>query len=151
MTVTLVNYPSITTTKTFYVIIICQIGTMFFDQASPLAATLIVGIDSQPMTMSYSVTKTPLCLVSPTFTLDGGPTFVTNMPSGNGGSLAVNLVTVAEANLPTGSQLYSMTLTSTQDISTILTINLTIKCGITALTIAQQADDASIVVNTGSA
>lgn len=103
------------------------------------------------MTITYTVTKTPLCIPAPIFTLTSGPSFVTNTPSGNGGSLSVNGVTVTDANVPTGSKLYTMTLTSTQDIATSITINLTIKCGITALTIAQQASDASIVVNTGSA
>jgi hypothetical protein len=103
MTVTLVNYPTITTTKTFNVIITCQVSTLAFDQTSPMAQTLIVGVTSQPMTITYTVTKAPLCLLAPTFTLVSGPAFVTNTPSGNGGSLSVNGVTVTHANVPTGS------------------------------------------------
>jgi hypothetical protein len=37
MTVTLVNYSTITTTKNFNVNIVCQVNTMVFDQASPIS------------------------------------------------------------------------------------------------------------------
>jgi len=149
MSVSLNGFPTISVTKNFNVIIICQVSTMSFNQVSPIAATLIVGIDTQPMTVaSYSVTKAPLCLPAVTFTVTGSPAFVTNNPSGNGGTFSVNGATAANTNRPTGSQLYSMTLTGAQGTaSASITFNLTLKCGVTAIGVIQQPANASFVTN----
>ena len=149
LTVSLTQYPTISITKNFNVIIICQVSTMTFNQVSPITATYIVGIDTNPLTfLSYSVTKTPLCLQAPTFTLVSAPAFVTSTPSGNGGNLAINGATAGSTNRPSGSQLHTFTLTGAQGVaSASLTVNLTLKCGVTAITVTQQPADASFVLN----
>jgi len=152
MTVTLTSFTAITVTKNFNVIITCQVSSMSFNQATPISATLIVGIDTQPMTVAtYSVTKSPSCLPAPTFTVSDNPAFATNNPSGNGGTISVNGATAANTNRPTGSQLYTMTLTGVQGTaSASIPINLTLKCGVTAIGVTQQPANASFVTNQGS-
>ena len=61
MEVKLADYPSIKLTKTFDVTVSCTVSTLTFS-ASPIASkTIEVGVDSQPFTMNYAVTKAPNC------------------------------------------------------------------------------------------
>jgi hypothetical protein len=147
LTVTLTLYPTITVTKNFTVTIICVVNTMSFVQTSPITSIFKLGIDTDPMNIAYSVTKNPSCVSSPAFTISPSLSFITNSPSGNGGNIVVSGVTPSDTNRPTGSKLYTLTLTATQNVSASITVNLTLKCGITALTVSQSPLNASYILN----
>ena len=73
----------------------------------------MVGIDSQPLTIAYSVTKTPLCMQSPTFTLPPCPTFILNTSAGDAGSIVVNGATLANVGLHVLSLIANVDLSTT--------------------------------------
>lgn len=62
MLVKLTDYPAIAgITKTFTVTVTCTVSTLTFT-TSPLASkTIEVGVDAQPYSMNYAVTKSPNC------------------------------------------------------------------------------------------
>jgi hypothetical protein len=108
MEVKLTNYPSITLTKTFDVTITCTVSTLTF-LTSPLASkTIEVGVDTQPFTMNYAVTKTPNCAQNPTWSLSPSLSFVTKAENLDNLS---GVVTINNATLANLSSLL-MTLTA---------------------------------------
>ena len=62
MEVKLSDFPSIAgITKTFTVTVTCTVSTLTFSTSPMASKTIEVGIDSQPFTMNYAVTKSPNC------------------------------------------------------------------------------------------
>ena len=62
MEVKLSDFPSIAgITKTFTLTVTCTVSTLTFSTSPMASKTIEVGIDSQPFTMNYAVTKSPNC------------------------------------------------------------------------------------------
>ena len=62
MEVNLSDFPSIPgITKTFTVTVTCTVSTLTFSTSPMASKTIEIGIDSQPFTMNYAVTKSPNC------------------------------------------------------------------------------------------
>lgn len=59
--VTLVDYPSITKTKSFTITIKCVVTSLTFVTTPPASTTLTVGIDSQPLSIPFTTTQYPAC------------------------------------------------------------------------------------------
>lgn len=98
--VELTDYPTVASiTKNFQVTITCQVLSLTFDAATPNNVLFRVGVDTQPFSIAYSVTKTPACLAGPAFTLTpGGLSFLSNSPGAFGGSLIISGATPADAD-----------------------------------------------------
>ena len=102
------DFPSIKLTKTFDVKVTCTVSTLTFS-TSPLASkTIEVGVDLQPFTMNYAVTKTPNCAQNPTWSLSPSLSFVTKAENANNISGVVTINNATLANLSSNS----MTLTA---------------------------------------
>jgi len=77
MLVKLTDFPSIAgITKTFTVTVTCTVSTLSFTNHPTASKTIEVGIDSQPFTMNYAVTKSPNCAQNPTWSLNPSLSFV---------------------------------------------------------------------------
>jgi hypothetical protein len=63
--------------KEFTVTITCTVSTLTFSQSPPASKTIEVGIDSQPFTMNYAVTKSPNCPQNLTWTFNPTLAFIT--------------------------------------------------------------------------
>jgi hypothetical protein len=71
MLVKLTDWPAIAgITKTFTVTVSCTVSTVSFSTSPIATKTIEVGIDSQPFTTNYAVTKSPNCAQNPTFTFN---------------------------------------------------------------------------------
>jgi hypothetical protein len=83
MEVKLTDFPSIAgITKTFIVKVTCTVSTLTFSP-SPASKTIEVGVDLQPFTMNYAVTKTPNCAQNPTWSLSPPLSFATKAENAN--------------------------------------------------------------------
>ena len=103
MEVKLTDFPSIKLTKTFSVTVTCTVSTLTFltSSMSPLASkTIEVGVDSQPFTMNYAVTKTPNCAQNLTWSLSQSLSFVTKVENVDNlsGVVTINNATMANVN-----------------------------------------------------
>ena len=95
------------------------------------------------MTISYSVTKFPLCIQNPTFTLTPTPLFVTNSPLGTSGSIILDNITIADVGL------HPLVLTAVVDgvsITKNISIDIQNPCG-SATTSILPATLSTMVVN----
>ena len=112
MTVKLTDFPAIAgITKNFTVTVTCTVSTLSFS-TSPLASkTIEVGIDGQPFTMNYAVTKSPNCAQNPTWSMSPSLSFVTKTE--NAGNLS-GVITINNATLSNVSS-NLMTLTAVVD------------------------------------
>ena len=109
MTVSLASYPAITPiTKNFDVIITCGVISIVFDATTPATQILNIGVDSQPMSIPFSITKVLPCPQPATFTLSPTLGFVTLSPSGDGGTIIVDNVVMADVGI------YALVLTASQ-------------------------------------
>ncbi len=99
MEVKLTNYPSITLTKTFDVTITCTVSTLTFLTSTLASKTIEVGVDTQPFTMNYAVTKTPNCAQNPTWSLSPSLSFVTKAENLDNLSGVVTINNATLANL----------------------------------------------------
>jgi hypothetical protein len=87
------------------------VSTLSFS-TSPLASkTIEVGIDGQPFTMNYAVTKSPNCAQNPTWSMSPSLSFVTKAE--NAGDLS-GVITINNATLSNVSS-NLMTLTAVVD------------------------------------
>ncbi len=78
MEVKLTDYPAIAAiTKVFSVTVTCTVSSLTFSTSQLVSKTIEVGIDNQPFTMNYAVTKSPNCAQNPTWSLSPSLTFVT--------------------------------------------------------------------------
>ena len=95
--------------KTFTATIICEVQTLTISTSPPALTTVQVGIDAQPVTISFAVTQAPECLKTIAFThTPTPPTFVTlSSITATGGNVEVNGATIADHNT------YSLVLTAT--------------------------------------
>jgi hypothetical protein len=100
MEVNLTDYPSIKLTKTFDVTVICTVSTLTFSSTPMASKTIEVGIDSQPFTMYYAVTKSPNCAQNPTWSLSPPLSFVTKVENADNvsGAVTINNATAANVN-----------------------------------------------------
>ena len=108
MEVKLTDYPSIKLTKTFSVTVTCTVSTLTFSTSPLVSKTFEVGVDSQPVTMNYAVTKTPNCAQNPTWSLSPSLSFVTRAENAGNISGVVTINNATLANLSSNS----MTLTA---------------------------------------
>jgi hypothetical protein len=70
----LVNYPAIPTIQeSFKIIVICQVTSLAFTTPPPSLITIKVGIDIQPSSANFAVSKTPNCPQAVTFAFSGTP------------------------------------------------------------------------------
>ena len=101
MEVKLTDFPSIAgIIKTFTVKVTCTVSTLTFS-TSPLASkTIEVGVDLQPFTMNYAVTKTPNCAQNLTWSLSQSLSFVTKVENADNlsGVVTINNATLANVN-----------------------------------------------------
>jgi len=122
--VKLTDYPLVLPrTKTMNISITCVVQTLTFDASTPTSVIFRVGAEAQPFSIMYSVTKTPLCLQGPTFTLSAGsPAFIFNSPGSFGGTLSIN------GALPFNKGTYTFDLTAVVDGKTaVKTITLQVQ------------------------
>ena len=99
MTVAKTDWPSVLSiTKNFQVTITCEVFSILFS-SSPLIQVFRLGVDSQPYSFPFAVSRNPLCTQLPSFTLAANPFFVRQSSSGDSGLLIVEGVTQADINL----------------------------------------------------
>jgi hypothetical protein len=110
-TIKLANYPMVPEIiKTFQVTINCVVQTLSFNANNPVSNQVIqIGIDTQPFSIPYSVTKFPLCTQTPTFTLNPSLSFLSNSPTGDSGNIIIN------GALPVNRGTYNLMLEATLD------------------------------------
>ena len=78
MEVKLTDFPAIPgITKNFTVTVTCTVSTLSFSISPPASKTIEVGIDSQPFTMNYAVTKSPNCAQNPTWSMSPSLAYIT--------------------------------------------------------------------------
>ena len=78
MEVKLKDFPQVAgIEKTFTVTVTCTVSTLTFSTSPPASKTIEVGIDSQPFTMNYAVTKSPNCPQNLTWTFNPTLAFIT--------------------------------------------------------------------------
>lgn len=111
MEVKLTDFPAIKITKTFTVTVTCMVSTLTFSPSPPASTTIEVGIDNQPFTMNYAVTKSPNCAQNPTWSMSPSLSFVTKAE--NAGNLS-GVITINNATLSNVSS-NLMTLTAAVD------------------------------------
>lgn len=115
MLVKLTDWPAIAgITKTFTVTVSCIVSTVSFSTSPIASKTIELGIDSQPFTTNYAVTKSPNCAQNPTFTFNQTLTFLTktNNADNISGVVTINNATLAHKGT------YAMTLTASVDSKT---------------------------------
>jgi hypothetical protein len=112
MLVKLTDFPAIAgITKTFTVTVSCTVTTLSFSTSPISTKTIEIGIDSQPFTTNYAVTKTPNCAQNPTFTLSQTLSFITSTNNADNISGVVTINNATLANKGT----YAMTLAASVD------------------------------------
>ena len=112
MEVKLTNYPAIAAiTKTFKVTVTCTVSSLTFTTSPQASKTIEVGIDNQPFTMNYAVTKSPNCAQNPTWSFSPSLTFVTKAEDAGNMSGVVSINNATLSNVSSNS----MTLTAAVD------------------------------------
>jgi hypothetical protein len=111
MEVKLTDFPAIPgITKNFTVTVTCTVSTLSFSISPPASKTIEVGIDSQPFTMNYAVTKSPNCAQNPTWSMSPSLAYITKAENQDNMS---GVITISNTLSNVSSNL--MTLTASVD------------------------------------
>lgn len=132
LSVYLKDYPSVTFSQVFKVTIICEVQTLTWN-VNPPANHNIRWVLDESYDIDYSVTKWPVCVHNPTFTIESASAFTNdpnvlvntvNTPTIDEGKVTISQLTKADV----GAKSFILKATDTQVLSKTINLNIIDPC-----------------------